>query len=178
MPLKLILWIVLGLALAISVITDLLGRRIFDLVTLPAIAVSLGLRAWAEGLGDPEHGLVSGLIGLAGAGALFAVLAAWKKSFGWGDVKLVAGVGAALGYPLVLAALAFISLSGALQAIVTLIWQGAVWDTVRQMLERLGRKLKLSQAQPSATPRHIPYGVAIALGSVWAMWWDGAGGTH
>jgi len=83
-PLKLILWAVLGLALAISVVTDVLGRRIFDAVTLPAVAIALGLRTFYEGLGEPDHGLLSGLIGMAGAGGFFAVLALWKKSFGWG----------------------------------------------------------------------------------------------
>ena len=104
-------------------------------------------------------------------------MAAWRKSFGWGDVKLMAAVGAAMGYPLVLGALAFISLAGALQAVVTLIWHGSVWDTLGAQLSRLGQKAKLIKPQQQSTPpaRHIPYGVAIALGSVWAMWWDGAG---
>jgi len=174
-PLKLLLWAVLGVALLISVVTDLASRRILDWVTYPAIALCLLLRAWEQGLGDLEHGAVSGLVGLAGAGGLFALLAAWRKSFGWGDVKLMAAVGAALGYPLVLAALAFISLTGALQAMVTLIWQGAVWDTIRRAMEGIGRRLKLTKAGETGPSRHIPYGVAIALGSVWAMWWDGGG---
>jgi prepilin peptidase CpaA len=178
LSLKALLFVVLGVALAISVLTDLSSRRILDLVTLPTVALALLLRGWQEGVGDLEHGVISGLVGLGGAGGLFALLAVWKKAFGWGDVKLMAAVGAAFGYPLVLAGLAFISLTGALQAVVTLIWQGAVLDTLKRAFEGLGRKLRLTQGAPASGPRHIPYGVAIALGSVWAMWWDGAGGTH
>jgi prepilin peptidase CpaA len=177
-PLKFLLWGVLGVVLLISVITDLASRRILDLVTYPAVAICLSLRLWQEGLGDADHGVISGLLGIAGGAGLFALLAAWKKSFGWGDVKLMAAVGAALGYPLIMAALLFVSLSGALQAVVSLIWQGAVWDTLRRVLVGLGKRLKLAKETESGPSRHIPYGVAIALGSVWAMWWDGAGGSH
>ena len=87
-------------------------------------------------------------------------------------MKLVAAVGAVFGYPLIMGALLFISLAGALQAIVTLIWQGAVWDTLRAVALRWGKRLKLSKNVVDAPARHIPYGVAIALGSFWAMWWD------
>ncbi|MFT3835764.1 MAG: A24 family peptidase [Myxococcaceae bacterium] len=178
MPLKFLLFGVLGVALLISVLTDIASRRILDLVTWPAMAICLLLRLWEEGLGDLEHGLVSGLVGVGGGAGLFALLAAWKKSFGWGDVKLMAAVGAAFGYPLIMAGLLFVSLTGALQAVVSLIWQGAVWDTLRGLIVGLGKKLKLTKETETQASRHIPYGVAIALGSVWAMWWDGTGGSH
>ena len=179
MPLKLLLWSVLGVALLISLITDLASRRILDFVTYPALALCLLLRAWDEGVGDPEHGVVSGLLGVAACGGVFGAYA-WlrKDQLGWGDVKLVAAAGAAFGYPLALAALLFITLTGALQAVVTVIWQGAVWDTLRRLVLGIGRKLKLTSKTAVEPARHIPYGVAIALGSVWAMWWDGASGSH
>ena len=169
------LWLLLAVALVVSVVTDLMSRRILDVVTLPTAALALGLRAFHEGLGDLEHGAISGLVGAAGAGLLFGVLALRKRGFGWGDVKLMIGVGAAFGYPLVMASLVFISLAGALQAVVTLLWQGTVWNTVSSMMGRLAVKVKLASATPDTGPgRHIPYGVAIALGSFWAMWWDHA----
>lgn len=80
----------------------------------------------------------------------------------------LAGLAAAFGIPLALGALVFVSLAGALQAVVSLIWQGALSDTVRVVLARK------AEGQNARTPkRQIPDGVAIALGSVWAMWWDG-----
>jgi prepilin peptidase CpaA len=107
---------------------------------------------------------------------LFAVLAWRGNGFGWGDVKLMAVVGAVFGYPLVLSALVFISLAGALQAVVALIWQGAVWDTLARGMQRVGEKLKIVKpAEAKTARRHIPYAVAIALGSAWAMWWDRKG---
>ncbi|NTX57778.1 prepilin peptidase, partial [Myxococcus sp. CA039A] len=82
-------------------------------------------------------------------------------------------VGAVLGFPASMAAAAFISLVGAAQAVVSLLWQGAVWDTVAAALRRWAVRLHLarSDAQPTER-RHIPYGVAIALGTLWALWWQ------
>ncbi|MFL5357242.1 prepilin peptidase [Archangium sp.] len=166
------LWIVLGVALVISVATDVLRREILDVVTYPLMAVGLGVRLWTEGVGDPQTGLVSGAV--AGAGlALLLVPAAARGKMGWGDVKLMAGVGAVLGYPTVVAAGAFISLVGALQAVVTLLWHGAAWETLGGMMRRQAVRLRLMhESTVSASPRHIPYGVAIALGTFWAMVWQ------
>lgn len=174
LPLTHSLWLVLAVALVISVVTDLMSRRILDLVTFPTMAIAVGLRAWFEGVGDTDKGALSGLLGAAGAGALFALLAWRGRGFGWGDVKLMVAVGACLGYPLVVAALVFISLVGFAQALVTLIWQGAVWETLFAAGQRVGRLLRIkpSAGVVPASPRTIPYGVAIALGSFWAMWWQ------
>jgi prepilin peptidase CpaA len=169
--LKQALWLVLSGALLISVVTDVLSRKILDWVTLPVIALTLGLRAWHQFPGELDQGLLSGLIAGGAAAAFFGVLA-WRGVFGWGDVKLLGAVGAAFGFPLIMGALLFISLAGALQAIVTLLWQGAVWDTLRAAGSRWGKRLKLSKSAIDAPSRHIPYAVAIALGSFWAMWWD------
>lgn len=174
MPLKLLLEILLGLALAISAVTDLAARRIPDWVTWPTVALALGARLLVEGVGDPGTGLVSGGLGVALASALFALLAWRGQGFGWGDVKLMAAVGACLGYPLVLTALALISLVGALQALVTVVWHGAAWETVSAIVGRWAKWLKLEVGAAPAR-RTIPYGVAIALGALWAMWWDQRG---
>ena len=151
-PVQIVLWTILGVALLISVVTDVLGGRILDVVTYPSMLGALAVRLMFEGLGDSEGGLVSGAIGLVGAMALFGVLA-WRGKMGWGDVKLMGAVGAAFGYPLVLAAVVFISLAGAVQAVLALLRQGR---------------------GPAGAQRHIPYGVAIAFGCAWAMWWEAA----
>lgn len=174
MPLKLTLFVLLGAALVICVVTDLRNRRIPDVVTLPAAAAALGLRAYFEGVGGLEGGLLSGLLGLIAALVLFGAFARFGKGLGWGDVKLAAAVGAALGFPLVLGALMFITLAGAAQAVISLLWQGAVSDTLKSWAGRFRKGQGSQQAQ--APRRQIPYSVAIALGSFWAMWWDRLGG--
>ena len=61
-PVQSALWTVLGVALVISVVTDVLRRRILDVVTYPLMVIALGGRLWADGVGDLEKGLISGLV--------------------------------------------------------------------------------------------------------------------
>jgi len=166
------LWTVLAVALAISVVTDVLRRQILDVVTYPLVAVALGVRLWTEGVGGLETGLVSGVV--AGAGlALLLVPGAMRGRMGWGDVKLMAGVGAVLGFPTVMAAAIFISLVGAVQAVVTLLWRGAVRETPGHKVRRWAVRVRLlDESAARVAGPHIPYGVAIALGTFWAMWWQ------
>lgn len=171
-PVQTALWFILGMALLVSVVTDVLRRRILDVVTYPLIGLGLGLRLWAEGVGGLETGLISGVVSGVGL-ALVLLPMALKGSMGWGDVKLMAGVGAVLGFPAVLAAGVFISLVGAAQAVVTLLWHGAVWDTLAAVGRRWLVRMRLLREDSVPGPgRHIPYGVAIALGTFWAMWWQ------
>jgi prepilin peptidase CpaA len=155
---------VLALTLLVAVITDLRSRTIPEWVVWPALAVVLAIRFAWEHLGDASSGLWSGLLGGALATVWFGVFAL-RRSLGWGDVKLAAVAGAAFGYPKVFEAVIFISLAGAFQALFSLIWRGKLSDTVRGVLARDGAK--------DSPKQHIPYGVAIALGSLGAMWWDG-----
>jgi prepilin peptidase CpaA len=171
-PVQSALWTVLGVALVISVVTDVLRRRILDVVTYPLMVIALGVRLWTDGVGDLEKGLISGLVSGVGL-AVLLVPGALRGKMGWGDVKLMGGVGAVMGFPAVMAAAAFISLAGAFQAVVTLIWKGEVWDTLSAVLRRWAIRARLLSADAApAASRHIPYGVAIALGTFWAMWWQ------
>ncbi len=163
---------VLGASLLVSLATDLASRRILDVVTYPAFFLALGYRLFSEGLGTPETGLLSGLLGAPLASALFLV-SALRGKMGWGDVKLMAVVGACFGWPLSLTALVFVSLCGALQAAVTLLWQGAVWETVSGLFRRLAVRARL--ASPAGVPdpeRRIPYGLAIVAGAFWTVFWS------
>lgn len=154
------------MTVVLGVVTDLKTKKIPDLLTYPAMALALGARLWLEGVGELDSGLLSGLAGLGAAVLWFGSFALAKKGLGWGDVKLAGVMGATLGMPLTLAALVFVSLAGAFQAVVSLIWVGALSDTVRRVLAR-----KVDGPDANPVKRSIPYGVAIALGSFWAMWW-------
>ena len=80
-PVQLALWTILGVALVIAVVTDVLRRLIPNAVTYPLIVLGLGVRGWAEGVGGLETGLLSGA--LAGAGlALLLVPGALRGRMG------------------------------------------------------------------------------------------------
>lgn len=167
-------WGLLAPALIVSAIYDTHSRRIPDWVTWPTLVLLLGARFLIEGVGGLQSGLLSGLVGAGAAGGFFA-LWALAGQMGWGDVKLMAAVGAAFGYPAVQGAAIFVTLVGALQALVLLLWQGALWQTIEGAVSGLAGRLGLPAATREEKERKsVPYGLAIALGGFWTMWWERA----
>jgi leader peptidase (prepilin peptidase) / N-methyltransferase len=95
-----------------------------DRLTLPGIAAGLALSPWL-----PWSGIRQALAGaLLGAAVLLAVWAGWylwrqEEGMGLGDVKMLALIGAFLGWKGALVALFFASLGGAIVGL-ALIWRG------------------------------------------------------
>src|SRR5690606_41597083 len=83
-------------AASIAVYTDLKARRIPDWLTLPTLATALLGRLAMAGISGPL-GLLDGLLGLAVAFLAFFLLAL-GGGMGMGDVKLMAAIGAILGW--------------------------------------------------------------------------------
>ncbi len=138
--------VALFLALAISVVTDLRSRLIYNVVTLPALAIVLVAFTWLGG----AEALVDCLIGLAVC-AIPLLLASLRGAVGMGDVKLMALAGAAAGGLLpAFAVLVYVSLAGGAQA---LLWLAA------------------AKLRGQDRPKYVPYGVAIAAGTVAAFFW-------
>jgi prepilin peptidase CpaA len=139
-------------ALAASVVTDLRSRLILNAVTLPALGVIAVCIFWLGGLP---------LLGEAALGVLVCAgplaLATLRRWMGWGDVKLMAlsGAvsGAAAGWPFSLTILFYVSIAGGAQVV--------LWI--------LAAKLRGAER-----PRHVPYGLSIAAGTVAAFLWGGA----
>ena len=117
-------------------------RRILpDRIVLPSAAIVLAGNLVLE----PELWLEWILAPLALSGFLFAVLLAYPRGMGMGDVKLALLLGAGLGRE-VAVAMAVALLSGLVVSIVLLVREG-----------RAARKLK------------VPFGVFMALGGVVAL---------
>jgi len=134
-------------ALAVSVVTDLRERRILNAVTYPAMLVSAASVVWLGGIALFAQSALGILIC---AGPLAAA-----SFFGWigaGDVKLmaVAGIvsGPMGGWRLSLTILFCVVIAGGLQA--------ALW-------------LLAAKVRGHERPKSVPYGVAIAAGTLWAL---------
>ena len=106
--------LVFGCALIVLFAIDLRHRVLPDVITLPGIAVGLV----ASGFLPP--GWLSSLVGIiAGGGILFAIAEAYyrvrgQQGLGMGDVKMLAMVGAFLGWPLMILTLVFASFAGSI----------------------------------------------------------------
>jgi leader peptidase (prepilin peptidase) / N-methyltransferase len=117
-----------------------------DRLTLPGIAAGLALQTWL-----PWGGLRQALAGaLLGAAVLLAIWGGWylvrhEEGMGLGDVKMLALIGAFLGWKGTLVALFFASFTGALTGL-ALIWRGGA-----------GMRSKL------------PFGSFLALGGLTAL---------
>ena len=140
---------VLTLALAVSVVTDLKWRLILDLVTLPALALELGLLTFTGG----REQLFSSITGVAVLWLpMFLASLPKRPLIGEGDAKLMAVVGAAAGWPGALIVIFWVSVAGGVQALAAI------------LLARLRGRPK---------PDYVPYAVAIAAGALIA-WTYGA----
>ncbi len=105
------LWQVLPLLIALALITvlDLTARLVPDLMTLPGLVYALVLAAVQDGwpaLGEATLGV------LVAGGALLLVAVVSRGGVGGGDIKLMAMLGAALGWKPAVAVLAISQLAG------------------------------------------------------------------
>lgn len=125
-----------------------------DRLTWPAITLGILLQpflSWAR-LWDGPWGAMAGaaLGALLGAGILLAVWAAWylirrEEGMGLGDAKMLAAIGAFLGWKGVLVSLFFAALSGSVVGLGLMAWSG------------VGGKARL------------PFGTFLALGGLIAL---------
>lgn len=154
--------------LAVALATDLAERKIFNWLTFPAIGLGLALNAWAYG----PAGLQGSLLGLLVGAAVF-LLGFLVGGMGAGDVKLMAAVGAWLGWPATVAAVLYVTMLGGAVALVAAaangqlsrLFKNVYWFVVGLVVK--GASTDMSRMESAAKP--VPYGVSIALGSALAL---------
>jgi prepilin peptidase CpaA len=132
---------------------DVRTRRIPNILTgaaaIAALAVALPAGPWAVAL-------AFGTMVAAFAAGCIAFSAGW---FGGGDVKLISACCGLAGFPGALSLVLYILVAGAVLALVTAAAQGRFIALVRSTAVVVGRG--------TPTQQHtVPYGVAIAAGSI------------
>ena len=106
--------VIFACALIVLFVTDLQHKILPNVITLPGIVIGFACSVFLP------PGWVSSVIGiLVGGGVLFAIAEAYyrvrgQEGLGMGDVKLLAMIGAFLGWKLVLLTLMFASFTGSL----------------------------------------------------------------
>jgi prepilin peptidase CpaA len=166
-----------ALAIAsVGAVKDFRGLRIPNWLTysglIAALIVRVGLGGWP--------GLRGGLAGLLFAGGIFLLLFL-LGGMGGGDVKLMAAVGAWVGFAQVGILLIISAIAGGLLAVGYVLVHKRMLESLRNVVELVRHHLTEGFAphptlnvQREGTLR-LPYGLAIAIGTFYcvgnAFWW-------
>lgn len=142
---------------------DISDHRIPNALTYPAWVLGFLFGAvyggWV-GLADAALGFVAAFVPL--------LLMFIGGSIGGGDVKLMGGVGALLGFPAGLNALISSILVGGFFAAIILLWQGRLLPILKHAASTFWSKLyppHVPLPPPKKLKDSFPFGVAIALGT-------------
>jgi leader peptidase (prepilin peptidase)/N-methyltransferase len=160
-------------ALLLITFIDLDHRFIPDEVSLPGIAVGLGVSLLPGGIG-----LVDAALGaLAGGGILWLV--AWgyehltgREGMGYGDVKLLAMIGAFLGWQAIPAVIIIASLTGSVAGLLAMFDQRSR-RRVRRIERTFGPLAVLVSLRRASRRTEIPFGPFLALGALVALYVPG-----
>ena len=143
--------------------------RVPNWITFPMILAGLAYSTSVGGIGGLGAGVLGMCVGLLSLLPLYAV-----GGMGAGDVKLMAGIGAWLGWEITLAAFCVSTVVGALMAVVMVLWTKSMkhhyenfllilseWMVVRNPVE-------LSRIAAERKPRMLllPYGIPICVGTI------------
>ena len=157
------LYILLPPLFIIAGYTEMKERRIPNWLTMGCLICAF-LGSFA--IGGLEGAKVS-FFGLLIGGGIFLPFCL-AGVLGGGDFKLMTAVGAIVGYPLVLWALYYTVFAGGIMAILYAIWTGQLLQTLANLSRILIGKKK--NAPPGLKKeKTLPYGIAIAAGTVWAI---------
>ena len=154
--------------LSVAVVTDLQTRKIYNWLTFPAILAGIGLNVAIGGWA----GLQTSLLGLF-LGSLVFVVGFFMGAMGAGDVKLMAAIGAWMGWPYTLAAVIYVTIVGGVIALGAAALNGSLNQLFKNIywffvgLVTPGAKASASLTQSAAPP--VAYGVSIAIGTALAL---------
>ncbi len=129
--------------LAIATWTDVRRQMIFNWTIYPAILVGIAVNVLFI-----EDGLQDSLTGFAVCGFLAIVCFVFMPDLGGGDVKLIAALGAGLGFRDGFEAMLWTFVIGMTMAIGLLIWQNGAWSLLMKMAARSRHLLKGGRGVP------------------------------
>jgi prepilin peptidase CpaA len=159
----------LVVVLALTCYTELKDNLIPNKITYTGMVLGLVYGFLPGGID-----LQSSAVGLTlGFGTLFIFYI--FGGMGGGDVKLMGTVGALLGVQHIVAVLIYTSLIGAVMAIFYLTWNKKLLEGLARSMRLLISRRKKNKPTDETDPEHadlggIPYGLAIATGTLVALW--------
>lgn len=164
------LWMAVPAVLVAALATgaDVRTRRIPNRLTGPALLLGIALHWAMNGLGGAGNAALGALV--AGAVLLPGWLMGWMAA---GDVKLVAALGAFVGFPLSLMMVLLSLMAGGVLALVEALRRGVLVQSIRGAallgawaMTRTGR----TTPPPVTTGARFPFALAVLTGVVCALW--------
>lgn len=158
------------ICVSLAAIIDVSTRRVPNWLTIPGICMGVCINGYLSG----AEGVKSSLLGVF-TGFLLLFFAYLLGGMGAGDVKLLSAVGSFVGPRLVFYSFVWMALAGGVIAFFVLIYKKAFSQTLRNLRSLLSgwilrtheNGVDISLKNPSLLK--LPYGVAIAIGTVLAI---------
>lgn len=166
--------IALGLTLGIAALTDWREHKIYNKLLVPAFLIALLLNMFQGGI----SGLTSSLFG-ATLGFVLLLLPYLMGGIGAGDVKFLAVIGAFGGASFVLTSFFYGAVIGGLISAFILARNKVLVSTLMHFmffLPILQKPKHFSEAMNTLGQEKFPYGIAIALGTLIALFLPLRGG--
>lgn len=164
------------LTLIVAAYIDGKELRVPNWITFPMVLSGLVFCTWVDGLSGLGAGLLGMVTGLLCLLPLYAV-----GGMGAGDVKLMAGIGAWLGWKITLYAFCVSTVVGAVMAVLMVLYKRSFqkhyanfvmiffeWMTVKNPVE-----LSKIAKERKPTMLLLPYGIPICIGSIGYFAWAG-----
>lgn len=157
--------VIIAVITVVCTLTDLRSRKVYNIVTLPAMLIGVILSVivtlegytWLQSLGSSITGLVLPLI-------LF-YLPYRSGKFGAGDVKLMMGIGAVAGHIAGINIFIYSLAAGFFTSVLVMLYRGIFIERIKNML--LGVYLGTGADQRTSVPDEagaFPYAVNFLLG--------------
>lgn len=166
--------VALGLTLGIAGFTDWREQKIYNKLLIPAFCIALLLHTIQGGF----SGLTTSLMA-ASVGFVLLLLPYLMGGLGAGDVKLLAVIGAFGGVWLVFTSFLYGAIIGGLISVFLLARRKALGNTLKHFLlflPILQKPQSFSEAMNDASQEKFPYGIAIILGTLIALFLPMGGG--
>ena len=162
-----------GVVLIVAAWIDGKQLKVPNWLTYPMAATGIAFNFLVGGLGDWNSGLLGGLWGMT-VGLLCLLPLHSVGGMGAGDVKLMAGVGAWLGWWHTAIAFCVSTIVGAVISLVMAFWSGKFWDHYANCLlilrewSEVKNPWELSRLAAQRKPKMtlLPYGIPICIGSI------------
>jgi prepilin peptidase CpaA len=160
---------VVTLILILAAWIDGRDLKVPNWITYPMVIAGLVFSVWSGG----PAGLLAGMLGVA-AGLLTLLPLYAVGGMGAGDVKLMAGIGAWMGWKVTLASFCVTAIVGAVMSVCMVLWRRAAAHHTGNFFMILGEWARvrnpvvLSEIAAARKPQMflLPYGIPICVGTI------------